>query len=497
MSERSATSRKAAAAPRPAPTAPGTGRHANLEARPGRGPDPSILIGARDAGPAPVQRAVAAPNRTGLPAALKSGVEALSGVALDDVKVHFSSAMPARLGAAAFTRGTDIHVAAGQERHLAHEAWHVVQQKQGRVRPTLAVEGTPVNDEAHLEREADRMGSLASSWRGGAAKPAAAAPGAAGPAPVQRVIEGYKAKTLAANTVVMKGLTLEQQAKIQALHDSAKTYSIDEARKEVGAPPLDAPAKGHGPPLPFRYDAYGSATMTTVSSGSGGLVQTPMSAAMDTSEDATPQIAVAKGLGAEDLTKGSKRAVSQIAVMGNTSPNDAAKALKLAPGSWEWLHLSAFSIGVTHIPDLSAASAGLIKRTGQAQQISENLVLGSAAANTEMLSFETHLKDFLKKTPGSKLQLWVAARKETHKVEGVSISVGVAIQYSFLFDLGSNKYTPPVVVTFYPQEHAKPASRSYAELESALAETLKNSVTLKAPLKGISTDDMVDVKSKK
>ena len=49
-------------------------------------------------------------NASGLPDAIRSGIEAK-----------------------AFTQGTDIHLAPGQEKHLAHEAWHVVQQKQGRV----------------------------------------------------------------------------------------------------------------------------------------------------------------------------------------------------------------------------------------------------------------------------------------------------------------------------------------------------------------------------
>ncbi|MEM7041075.1 MAG: DUF4157 domain-containing protein [Bacteroidota bacterium] len=34
----------------------------------------------------------------------------------------------------AYDQGTDIHIGPGQEKHLPHEAWHVVQQKQGRVR---------------------------------------------------------------------------------------------------------------------------------------------------------------------------------------------------------------------------------------------------------------------------------------------------------------------------------------------------------------------------
>ena len=78
-----------------------------------------------------------APTQTGLPDALRAGVEQLAGLSLDDVKVHYNSAKPAQLDALAYTQGRDIHVAPGQERHLPHEAWHAVQQAQGRVKPRL------------------------------------------------------------------------------------------------------------------------------------------------------------------------------------------------------------------------------------------------------------------------------------------------------------------------------------------------------------------------
>ncbi len=99
-------------------------------------------------------------NKTGMPDNLKAGVENLSGVALDDVKVHYNSSRPAQLNALAYAQGTDIHVGPGQEKHLPHEAWHVVQQKEGRVKPTLQMkEGVPVNDDPGLEKEADMMGA--------------------------------------------------------------------------------------------------------------------------------------------------------------------------------------------------------------------------------------------------------------------------------------------------------------------------------------------------
>ena len=70
------------------------------------------------------------PNDTGLPDNLKSGIENLSGMSMDGVKVHYNSEKPAQLNALAYAQGTDIHVGPGQEQHLPHEAWHVVQQGQ-------------------------------------------------------------------------------------------------------------------------------------------------------------------------------------------------------------------------------------------------------------------------------------------------------------------------------------------------------------------------------
>jgi hypothetical protein len=102
-------------------------------------------------------------NNTGLSDNLKSGVESLSGMDMSDVRVNYNSSKPAEVGALAYTQGTDIHVAPGEERHLPHEAWHVVQQKQGRVQPTIQMKGVAVNDDAGLEREADEMGSRAVS----------------------------------------------------------------------------------------------------------------------------------------------------------------------------------------------------------------------------------------------------------------------------------------------------------------------------------------------
>jgi len=93
-----------------------------------------------------------------IPGGLRTGVESLSGFDMSDVSVYRNSKKPAAVGALAYTQGTDIYVAPGQEKHLPHEAWHAVQQKEGRVQPNNHIGGVSMNDDANLEKEADRMG---------------------------------------------------------------------------------------------------------------------------------------------------------------------------------------------------------------------------------------------------------------------------------------------------------------------------------------------------
>jgi hypothetical protein len=178
----------------PQPASPrGMARPALARTASGLNAQPRVIalkaLGARLSGQAPggvIQReAAAAPNRTGLPDQLKQGVEALSGMAMDDVRVHRNSARPAQLQAHAFAQGSDIHLAPGQEQHLPHEAWHVVQQKQGRVRATAQLKaGVALNDDRGLEREADVMGARALGTAP-AQGPLVQAAGLSGNAPVQ------------------------------------------------------------------------------------------------------------------------------------------------------------------------------------------------------------------------------------------------------------------------------------------------------------------------
>ena len=113
----------------------------------------------------PAQRAAQADGGAAmsgsLPAALRDGAQALAGTDLGDVRVTYDSAEPAQVGALAYAQGNEIHLGPGQEHHLPHEAWHTVQQRQGRVAPTGEVAGVALNDDPALEQEADRMGTRA------------------------------------------------------------------------------------------------------------------------------------------------------------------------------------------------------------------------------------------------------------------------------------------------------------------------------------------------
>lgn len=142
-----------------------------------------------------VQRMPSVPSVTsaGLPEDMRLAMENASGIGLNDVRVHRNSSAPAQIGAHAYAQGRDIHLAPGQDRHLPHEAWHVVQQAQGRVRPTQQVGGVNLNDDPALEREATTMGERAIRGVSGPVQRQARMPGQVGAhAPIQR------AKTMSA-----------------------------------------------------------------------------------------------------------------------------------------------------------------------------------------------------------------------------------------------------------------------------------------------------------
>ena len=174
--------------------------------------------------------AAKAESGSGLPAPLKAGIECLSGLAMDDVRVHRNSAEPAKLGALAYAQGSDIHLGPGQERHLPHEAWHVVQQKQGRVAATAQLKGAAVNDSPALEAEADAMGAKALAAAGadpaGVGATRAAAPVPQGAAPFQ-----FRLLTFRPDTDKYEGVVATLHAMAQALEkvtSAGYTFVADE-----------------------------------------------------------------------------------------------------------------------------------------------------------------------------------------------------------------------------------------------------------------------------
>lgn len=101
-------------------------------------------------------------NNTGIPDDLKLGMENLTGISLNDVRVHRNSNEPSNFSALAYAKGSNIHLGPGQEKHLPHELGHIVQQKQGRVKPTMQVnEDIKINDDNNLEKDADNLGDKA------------------------------------------------------------------------------------------------------------------------------------------------------------------------------------------------------------------------------------------------------------------------------------------------------------------------------------------------
>ncbi len=157
-------------------------------------------------------------NQTGLPDKLKAGVENLSGLAMDDVKVHYNSSKPAQMQALAYTQGTEIHVAPGQEKHLPHEAWHVAQQKQGRVQPTGQLKGVNLNTDTGLESEADRMGAQALTQRFAMQSVAQAAVSQLYPMVAQRaVLSTGQVIQLSGNVIQFEGGAIDKIKEVAAM----------------------------------------------------------------------------------------------------------------------------------------------------------------------------------------------------------------------------------------------------------------------------------------
>lgn len=123
---------------------------------------PPQAINAQQENKAPQQPIKKKPNNTGIPDDLKTTIEALSGLSLDQVKVHYNSDKPELMNAHAYTEGFNIYIAPGQEKHLAHELWHVVQQMRKEVSKEIPLQqNKSANESKNLENRAEKDGQKA------------------------------------------------------------------------------------------------------------------------------------------------------------------------------------------------------------------------------------------------------------------------------------------------------------------------------------------------
>lgn len=172
-------------------------------------------------------------------------MEAAFGADFARVRVH-EGPEPESIGAAAFTRGQDIHFARGRyrprtaegQRLLGHELAHVVQQRVGRV-AALRASAVPLNLDPSLEAEAARSGAQAALGRpayvagGSGAAPCASC---VGPPPIQaQFLEGLRRNWL---PTWLGGYTASQvrqkeahEATVRRLQASRRAARRDERAK--------------------------------------------------------------------------------------------------------------------------------------------------------------------------------------------------------------------------------------------------------------------------
>ncbi len=128
--------------------------------------DGTIQMKTKESKSQPASRTIQSkPNRTGIPDNVKAGFESYSGHSFDDVRVHYNSDVPAQFQAHALTIGNEVHIARGQEKHRDHELGHVVQQKNGEVRPDSKVNGMNANVNENMEKAADTIAAGATVQR--------------------------------------------------------------------------------------------------------------------------------------------------------------------------------------------------------------------------------------------------------------------------------------------------------------------------------------------
>ncbi len=110
---------------------------------------------------------------TKMPEGVQAKMQGSFGTDFSNVNIHQNDNSATEMGALAYTQGNDVHFASGQynpntqagQELLGHELTHVVQQREGRVKPTKQGKGLSVNDNPSLEHEADVMGARAATGK--------------------------------------------------------------------------------------------------------------------------------------------------------------------------------------------------------------------------------------------------------------------------------------------------------------------------------------------
>ncbi len=119
---------------------------------------------------------------------------------------------------------SDIHIAPGQEKYIPHEAWHVVQQKQGRVKPTMQMKGgVNVNDGGGLEKEADLMGEKALNM------PATTSTQNGNPSPTDNQVIQRKIRLLFRSVQSLDEIEDEVKKKLSSLLEGRGVNTLEEA----------------------------------------------------------------------------------------------------------------------------------------------------------------------------------------------------------------------------------------------------------------------------
>jgi hypothetical protein len=292
---------------------------------------------------------------------------------LSGVRVHYNSPAPATLGALAYAQGNTIHLGRGQEKHLPHEGWHVVQQMQGRVRPTVQYKRVAMNTDNALEKEADVMGEKA--LRGSIGRASLVQMEVTGDGIVQRAPAGppdpKKAKPPTREEVDEQDrlwLT-DKNGKRWYMRDNGNVRWWQPVRKKKGVGGYSVYMRTPDVPLTLQDIASAKNTMDAYEDDVswGVFEEGPV---VDVVAQANPKTRDQQG------TVMAKH-FGQAALLAANCNNKYYLGASEYAGEedWEWLHMQGHSLG--------------------GQESAANLVAGSHGANTEMAAIESAVGRFM------------------------------------------------------------------------------------------------------